>query len=80
MSDTRDIQADYIKAYLAEYESYQKANDPRADDVVEALRGLGHEIKRPEGVKERAVPEPLEKAVEADTPPKRRGRPPVTSG
>ena len=76
--DVRDINAAYIEAYLAEYESFIAAGQQeRANEVAVELRRLGHEIdKVPAGAKERAVEPPLETAVEADAPPKRRpGRP-----
>lgn len=81
----RDVEADFLSAYLAEYKSYKAAGlHDRAEAVAAVLRGLGHEVaprspKAPEGVKERAVVvEPLERAVEADAPPPKRGpgRPP----
>lgn len=74
MGDTvRDVEGDYLRAYLAEYASYKAAGlEKRAEDVARALRALGHEVP---AVKERAVyaaAEPLERAVEADTaPPKK---------
>lgn len=71
----RDIKGDYIKAYLVEYEACkQSGRDAHAALVAEELRKLGHEVA-PTGAKERAVDaEPLEKAVEGDEAPKRRGR------
>lgn len=74
--DVRDVKADYIKAYLVEYEKFSACGDERAESVARELRALGHEVKAKVAlVKERAVsPEPLERAVEQDVPPKR-GRP-----
>lgn len=82
--EVRDVNGAYIDAYLAEYKSFIEHDDPRADEVADTLRQLGHEVERQprptEGTKERAVsPEPLETAVESDTPPKRRGRPRSTA-
>ena len=74
-SDTRDYQADFQQALLAEYRSYLSAGyTERAKEVADQLKLFG---LRPEpGVKERAVPdEQLERAVEGDAPPKRPGRP-----
>jgi len=82
MAEVRDVKADYIAAHLAEFESYKTAGlTERANAVAVVLRQLGVEVdKAPAGVKERAVaPEPVERAVEADAPPKRRpGRPKKT--
>ena len=74
--NVRDVEAEYAKAYVAEYESYKTAGlDDRAKAVAAELRKLGHEVESAPK-KERAVsPEPLERAVEADAAPKRRGRP-----
>lgn len=80
-SPVRDIRADYIAAYLAEYNTHKAAGShDHADAVAEVLAQLGHEVrpKKPAiGDKERAIPdEQLETAVEA---PKRRGRPSKTA-
>lgn len=59
---TRDVKADYIAAYLAEYRSYKSSGlDDRANEVAEALKGLGYEVEPP---LERAVPDKPETAVE----------------
>lgn len=66
---TRDIKADYIKAYLYEYRTCKTAGlTDRADAVARELKKLGHDVEPPI---ERAVPEPLETAVEKP----KRGRP-----
>jgi hypothetical protein len=73
--EVRDIEGDYIKAYLEEHANYIRAGlQGRANAVAVTLRQLGHEIdKAPSGEKERAVASTsLEQAVES---PKRRGRP-----
>lgn len=73
----RDVNGDYIKAYLVEYEKFVRSDQPeRAEAVARELRALGHEVKAAKApVKETAVdPEPLEKAVEQNEPPKRRPR------
>jgi hypothetical protein len=79
----RDVDSDYVKAYLADYERFASLG---RDDLLEAiareLRILGHEVK-PKATKapakEKAVaPEPLETAVENDEPAKR-GRPRKTA-
>lgn len=72
----RDPEADFVAAYRAEYATYKNAGlDERAEAVAAELRALGHAVDAP-AVKERAVsPDPLERAVEADAAPKRRGRP-----
>lgn len=74
--DVRDVNGDYIKAYLVEYEKFTGIGDDRAQLVAKELRSLGHDVKpKSAPAKERAVnPEALERAVEADAPP--RGRPP----
>lgn len=77
-SGLRDERADYIAAYLDEYRNLKAAGlTERANEVVVALRALGHEIdKVPTGAKERAVDtDELEKAVDTEAAPKRRGRP-----
>lgn len=77
--DVRDIAADYLKAYIAEYELYRAVGDPRADEVAEVLKDLGHPVgeskekaapkKAP--AKQRAVAhDATEKAVEGDVNPK----------
>lgn len=77
--NSRDIQADYVQAYLSEFASYKAAgNNERAEEVAVLLRHYGVDIpKKPAaGTKERAVTDPaVETAVEGDAPPKRRGRP-----
>lgn len=77
----RDINAEYVTAYLDEYRSLKRAGmDDRAEAVANELRRLGHEI-RPKpvvGQKERAVEAPLATAVEGESP-KRKGRPPKTA-
>ena len=78
MSEVRDIRGDYIKALLEERDGCLRSGaQERANAVAIELRKMGHEVeKAPTGVKERAVPtEALETVVEADVPPKRRGRP-----
>lgn len=76
----RDIAADYLAAYIAEFESYRTAgNYEKANEVAVVLRQLGHQVdKVPTGTKERAVSDPaVEQAVPTESaPPKRRGRPP----
>lgn len=75
--DVRDVNADYINAYLAEYERFVSyGREDMAELVAKELRALGHEVKpKTAPAKEHAVsPEPLERAVEQDEPPKR-GRP-----
>lgn len=74
--DIRDVEGDYAKALRAEYETYKKyGREDRAKEVAAELHRVGHEVASAP-VKERAVsPEPLERAVEADAAPKRRGRP-----
>lgn len=79
--EIRDIQGDYIKANVAEYEHLKsRGRDEQAAGVAEILRKLGHEVesprKAPAPTKETAVsPESLERAVEESPAPKRRGRP-----
>lgn len=81
VAPNRDVEADYLAAYIAEYESYKYAGlDDQAKAVAAQLRALGHEVrpKQPAAeVKEKAVtPPPVERAVEKDEPPKRPvGRP-----
>lgn len=70
---TRDERDDFLKAHIAEYESYRASGlDERAESVAEVLRtGYGHEVNPPKAVpaKERAVaPAELEMAIEADVP------------
>jgi hypothetical protein len=70
----RDERADFLRAHIEEYQSY-RANGlhDRADAVARVLRVLGHDV----GVKERAIPAPVERAVEGDEAPdvaKRRAR------
>lgn len=77
-TEARDERADYINAYLEEFESYKSAGlTERANAVAVALGELGVSVdKAPAGVKERAVIDaPLETAVPSDEAPKRRGRP-----
>lgn len=86
----RDIEADYIQAYLAEFESYKaRGHLESAERVAAVLRAMGHDV--PPGAKERAVDTtkeravdtakecavdvPHDRAVEGDAAPKRRGRP-----
>lgn len=76
---SRDIDADFLKAYIEEHAAYVAAGDfDRARQVAEILAGLGHQIVKqvkqiPVDDKETAVGEPpLETAIEA---PKKRGRP-----
>lgn len=80
MPQNRDVDADYLAAYIAEYESYKFGGlDEQARAVAAELSRLGHEVrpKPPAEAKERAVvPPPVERAVEKDEPPKRPvGRP-----
>ena len=80
LSTNRDEKADYLKAYLSEYETYVAAGlDEQAKAVAAELRKLGHDVrpKPPAEKKEKAVdPAPVERAVEKDEPEKRPvGRP-----
>lgn len=65
MEQVRDIAGDYLKAHIAEYESYKAAGlTERAAEVAKVLKALGHDV-----VKERAVAAPkTQKAVEKDVP------------
>lgn len=74
-NDIRDIQADYLEAYKAEYALYRGAGlDEKADAVAEVLEGLGHPVKakaKKAPAKQRAVAaDTTEKAVEGDVNPK----------
>lgn len=82
----RDSKADYLAAYIAEYEAYKAAGEKeRAAATAVVLRKLGHNVNPPTPPKPRKeVPvetkveePPLERAV--DEQPKRRvGRPTKT--
>lgn len=69
---TRDIEGDYRRAYIAEYEAYTAAG--RTKDAAAIARLLkdhyGHDVK---GSKERADEAAPEQAVEEA--PQKRGRP-----
>lgn len=67
----RDVDADYLAAYVAEHDKYKAAGlDDLAAGVAAVLLGLGHDVRpktKEAPVKERAVtPEPTEKAVEVE--------------
>lgn len=75
----RDIATDYLNALREEYASYKAAGIAKADEVAEALAALGFDPREKameKGAKQRVVaPAPTERAVEADAPPKKPGRP-----
>lgn len=74
--EVRDVDADYLAAYQAEYAAYKAAGLDRADEVAEILDGLGHPVKakaapKKTPAKQRAVAaDTTEKAVEGDVNPK----------
>jgi len=73
--DVRDIEADYVKAYLAEYHLYRGAGlNEKADEVADILDAMGHPVKakaKKTPAKQRAVAaDTTEKAVEGDVNPK----------
>lgn len=79
-NSTRDYEADFRVALIAEYESYANNGlDDRAAEVAKELKKLGHEVKvaKGDGAKERAVPtDGVETTVESsDVPAPKRGRP-----
>jgi len=74
--DVRDIEADYVNAYLAEYHVYRGAGlNEKADEVAKILDAMGHPVKESKPkkapAKQRAVAaDTTEKAVEGDVNPK----------
>lgn len=74
-TDVRDIEADYVNAYLAEYNAYCGAGlDEKADEVANILDAMGHPVKakaKKTPAKQRAIAaDTTEKAVEGDANPK----------
>ncbi len=67
--EVRDIEGDYIKAYLEEHANYIRAGlRDRANAVAVTLRQLGHEIDKapPEG---KSAPSPVPRWSRLSNPP-----------
>lgn len=69
---TRDIEGDYRRAYIEEYEAHKRAgNDAAAADVASILREhYAHEVEKPRAVKKATRERADVKAPENTAEPK----------